>query len=59
MEDAHHLHQASAEAGEFGDQEDIAFLHMVDKVAKFPVGECFGSADGLFYPAVNVAFFGL
>ena len=54
MQDAHDLHEASSQAGEFRDKQNIIFFHFDKKGAQFPLGEFAGAAHGFFNPAVNV-----
>ena len=54
VENTHHLHEASAKAGELGDEENVVFFRLVKKGSQFPLGEFAGTADYLFNPAVNV-----
>lgn len=54
VEDAHDLHDTSAQAGDLGDDEDVAFLHAGEELSELAVVEVLGCADGLLNPAANM-----
>ena len=54
MQDAHHLEEGTAEAGELRDDEDIVLLHPLNEGAQFSIRELLGAAYRLLYPAINM-----
>ena len=57
VEDFHYHEQVPSETGQFSTDYQIVLLHFVQEFAKFTFVVILCSADGLFYPSIDVDLF--